>query len=448
MDGGSDPATGFFIFFILLAADFLLSLYGAAIQTVAESDLTVTQTPDPKDSPGEDPDDEFLTQRLSEIAKLKENPARLVHACWFYLLISASAGTVILEKMVFGKALPAAALVFVLLYLLGKSIPMVIGKAYHDRAVRLLYRPVSVLMNLSRPFTAVLSFVGRIVLLPFGIDAKNIEDEVTEGEIISMVNEGHEQGVLDESEAEMIQNIFELDDKEASDIMTHRKKIAAIDGCMRLDDAINTMVSGPNSRFPVYTDNIDNIIGALYLKDAMLFHMKEQYNNWYVRDIPGLLREIKFVPETQDIQTLFHSMQEEQVQIAIVVDEYGETSGLVTMEDILEEIVGNILDEYDKAEPNIVPDGSGKFRMRGMTPLDEAEEKLGIEFEDREDYETLNGYLTSRLNRIPEENDHSVIFCEGYRFRILSVKDNTIQWVEVDRAPAKEPDGKREKETK
>ena len=176
------------------------------------------------------------------------------------------------------------------------------------------------------------------------------EDDVIEEEIISMVKEGHEQGVLMESEAEMIHNIFEYADKEAKDIMTHRKNIVAIDGDMSFYDMVAYVDDTGKSRFPVYEGDIDNIIGVLLIKDAFLYCQKNEIFRTSVKDIPGLVREVDFITETIKINNLFQKMQSEKSQICIVIDEYGQTSGLVAMEDILEEIVGEIEDEHDEEE--------------------------------------------------------------------------------------------------
>jgi putative hemolysin len=251
-----------------------------------------------------------------------------------------------------------------------------------------------------------------------------------------MVNEGHEQGAIDEDEAEMISNIFELDDKQAHDIMTHRGDIDALDSTVVLDDAVRYMVNAPNSRFPVFEGTIDNITGALYLKDAMLFYLKEQYHSQAIGQIPHLLREVKFIPETVDVDELFRQMQESRKQMAIVVNEYGETSGLVTMEDILEEIVGNILDEYDNEEKLIAKTGDGHLRMNGKALLEDVGKALGKTI-DQEDYDTLSGYLTEKLGHIPTLEDRGRVIEDrslGYLFRILSISGTMIGWLDVTRA--------------
>ena len=189
------------------------------------------------------------------------------------------------------------------------------------------------------------------------------EDDVTEEEIISMVNEGHEQGVLRASEAEMIHNIFEFGDKEAKDIMTHRKNLIAIDGELSYNDAVPFIIENNKSRYPVYLEDIDNIIGVLHIKDAFAFAQKNEVFRTSIKDIKGLIREVDFVPETLNIHTLFQKMQAKKSHLVIVVDEYGQTSGAVAMEDILEEIVGNIEDEHDEEEELIRQNSDGSYTV-------------------------------------------------------------------------------------
>lgn len=257
-----------------------------------------------------------------------------------------------------------------------------------------------------------------------------------EEEIISMVNEGHEQGVIQESQAQMIQNIFEFTDKEAQDVMTHRRNITAIDGTMNLRDALTFMLDDTHSRFPVYLDNLDNIIGILFLKDAMRWHTRDQhaYDDWQIKDVPNLLRKAVFIPETRNISQLFKNMQMRKLQMVIVADEYGQTAGLVAMEDILEEIVGNIQDEYDNDETMIEKLSDGDYLISGLAPLDEVGKMLGLPFDDV-DFGTLNGYLISKLDKIPSDDDRSEIIADGYSFRILSVANKTIERVRVHRLP-------------
>ena len=255
-------------------------------------------------------------------------------------------------------------------------------------------------------------------------------DKVTEEEIVSLVNESHEQGNIETSEATMINNIFELDDKEAKDIMTHRKNVVAISADLTLDETAMFILNDGHSRFPVYDGEMDNIVGILYLRDAFLFREKKAMGGNTLKDIDGLLREAVYIPETRKIQDIFKEMQQKKIHLVVVIDEYGQVSGVVTMEDILEEIVGNIFDEYDEVTNNIVKISDNTYEIEGITPLYELSLKLGIDFGD-EDLETLNGYLIAKLDRIPKEDEKPVIDVDGCHYNVLEVKDKMISKVRL-----------------
>ena len=261
------------------------------------------------------------------------------------------------------------------------------------------------------------------------------EDDVTEEEIKSMVNEGHEQGVLLASEAEMIHNIFEFGDKEAKDIMTHRKNLIVIDGNLSYNDAVSFIIENSKSRYPVYLDDIDNIIGVLHIKDAFAFAQKNEVFRTSIKDIPNLIREVDFVPETLNIHTLFKMMQAKKSHMVIVVDEYGQTSGAVAMEDILEEIVGNIEDEHDEEETLIRQNPDGSYLMNGLASMPEVIELLGLPV-DEDAFETLNGFLVSLLEKIPNDGETAQINMYGYDFNVLKVEDKMIREVLVRKSQA------------
>ncbi len=263
--------------------------------------------------------------------------------------------------------------------------------------------------------------------------AKNKDESAAEEEIISMVHEGHEQGLIQASEAKMITNIFEFGDKQVRDIMTKRSNIISIEGKASLEEAVGFMLEQRHSRYPVYDENIDHILGVLYLKDALRLQYKGADLKMPVSDVPGLLREAKFIPETRNIDALFRTMQSTKLQMAVVVDEYGQTSGLIAMEDILEEIVGNILDEYDDEEEHIEETSKDEYVIEGLTPLKELEERFNISFKE-EEFETLNGFLIARMERIPEDTEEFSIDVEGYNFKVLSVENKRIQSVLVTRS--------------
>ncbi len=291
---------------------------------------------------------------------------------------------------------------------------------------------IDVLMKICLPMTGLINGVSWLILKLLGVDMRKDMDNVTEEDIKSMVNEGHEQGILEAGEAEMITNIFELDDKTAEDVMTHRKNLVALDGSLTLREALDFILKeGKNSRYPVYREEIDDIIGILHMRDAVVFFEQDEYKDMPLAEIPQLLREAHFIPETRSLDNLFREMQSQKIHMEIVVDEYGQTVGIVTMEDILEEIVGNIMDEYDVEENFITAEDSGSFLMNGMTPLEQAEEVLGITFEeeDEELYDTINGFLISKLGRIPGEGENPVVSCLDYEFQILNVENKTIRLV-------------------
>ena len=280
------------------------------------------------------------------------------------------------------------------------------------------------------PIRKLANLVANIIVRLFGVDPNVSTEDVTEEEIISMVNEGHEQGVLEASEAEMINNIFLFGDKEAGDIMTHRKNMVVISSELTLQEALEMMLEGNNTRYPVYEDVIDNIIGIVQLRDVMLACHENQLLNKKLIDLPELLRDVEFIPETRNINVLFKSMQLNKSHMVIVVDEYGQTSGLVTMEDILEEIVGNIFDEYDEDQELIICNEDGTFYMDGATEIEDVSEILNIDIAV-DDFETLNGYLISLLDTIPENGKEYTIHDHGYCFKVVTVENKMIQSVEV-----------------
>ena len=306
----------------------------------------------------------------------------------------------------------------------GILFPKRLAFKYAEKWAYSAIRIVTLISTLCRPFVALINgSVGLLVRLA-GINPKDIEENVTEEEIIMMVSEGHEQGVIEASEAEMISNIFKFDDKEVSDIMTHRRHICAVDCSLSLSEAAEIMARERYSRYPVFENDTDNIIGILHLKDVMRLIVSGETDT----SIKEVMRKPVFVPDTQNINSLFREMQAKKMHMAIVVDEYGQSCGLVAMEDILEEIVGNILDEYDPDEDNIQIIG-GAYLMKGLTPLEDITRTLGITFDDN--FETLNGLLISKLEHIPQNNEFASIDIDGYTFKVMNVKDNAISLVKV-----------------
>ncbi len=320
----------------------------------------------------------------------------------------------------------------------GVLIPKRLGAKYAWGWAFAFIGPIYYLTKLLSPITGLICISAKGILRIFGIHWDDNSEDVTEEEIISMVNEGHEQGVLLATEAEMITNIFEFGDKQAREIMTHRKNMLAMDKEMTLEQALDYMLSESKSRFPVYDETIDQIIGILHFRDVIRANKVPGNMECAIGTIDGLLRDVMFVPETKNIDDLFKNMQQTKTQMVIVVDEYGQTSGLIAMEDILEEIVGNIMDEYDEDEEYIEEtENDNEYLIDGITPLEELEEIFHISFKE-EDFETLNGFMISKMDKIPEENEEFSIDVDGYNFKILSVEQRMIKSVLVTRLPEKQ----------
>ena len=325
----------------------------------------------------------------------------------------------------------AALVTFVLLYIIvtfGISIPRKVTSRNPEKWFRMFVTPIYYYVRITSPLTTLISVTAGGILRIFGIKGAGRRADVTEEKILSMVSVGHEQGILEANEAEMINNIFEYGDKEAKDIMVNRNNMVGIESTLTLQEAAAFIVDAHNSRFPVYDGTIDHIIGILHLKDVMRMQMNSRMKNRPIGKIKGLLREPRFITEKRKIDDLFRVMRAEKIQMVIVVDEYGQTAGLVALEDILEEIVGNIEDEYDVESSYIVKNGTNGYVIQGKMPLEELEEQLKIDF-DEEPFDTVNGFVISRLERIPEEGEDFEFEYEGYVFRIQEVKDRMIQSV-------------------
>lgn len=313
--------------------------------------------------------------------------------------------------------------------LFGNIIPRKIAKKDPERKAGYLVFFLLRFLWLLKPFVRVLE--GTVFLL-FKITGNNpgeYEDNVTEEEIIAIVNEGLEHGVLENNEVEMISNIIEMDEKEVRDIMTRRQKIMALNGEQSLESAMNIMLEKSFSRFPVYVGDIDNIIGIIYWKDITKYYIQNQD-----RSIPlsQLVKQPYFVPDTQKIDILFEEMQMKKIHMAVAIDEYGQTAGIVAMENILEEIVGNIYDEFDEDERMIIRQKEGKYYMRGLTKLKDVAEELHLDMtEELEDYDTLNGFLISKLGHIPSFKEKVTVNFQGYEFHVADVKDKMIRFVRV-----------------
>lgn len=314
---------------------------------------------------------------------------------------------------------------------LGELVPKKIAM---QKAEKISYKIVGfllVFMKITKPVVKVLAFSTNTIVRLFGIDPTADEEKVTEEEILMMVDVGEESGVIENTQAEMISNIFELDDIDAGDIMTHRVDMTAVEADEPVSEVIKVAISDGYSRIPVYDDDPDNIIGMVYIKDLLEYIGKEIPMDKSIREV---MREAYFVPETKKCGQLFTEMSEKHIQMAIVVDEYGGTAGLVTIEDIIESIVGNIQDEYDDEDEEIAKINDTTFTVEGNTDIDEVDELVGAEL-PQDDYDTLAGFIISRLGYLPKDGDMDTVEYENLKFTVLSVEDKRIAKVRIDITP-------------
>jgi len=307
---------------------------------------------------------------------------------------------------------------------LGELIPKRIAVAKPMEISRAVIGVISILTFLFMPFVKILSFSTDIVIKILRIKDSE-ENEVTEEEIRLIMDTRGEQGGIDEAEREMINNIFEFDDKTAGEIITHRTKLVALPADCANDALINAVTNGRFSRIPVYEDNIDNIIGVLYTHDLLEYIVKQE--GLPEIDIRAIMRKPYFVHESKKTDELFKQMQKDRLHMSVVVDEYGGTLGIVTMEDLIEEIMGNILDEYDEEErPDIEEIGAGAYLISGALNLTDAANFFKATFPDDE-YETLSGFLIGCIGHIPEAGERAEAECGGVVFKVYEVEEKRVK---------------------
>ncbi len=287
-------------------------------------------------------------------------------------------------------------------------------------------RIVRAIAIVTAPFVKLLTASTNGISKLFGIKETD-EETVTEEEIRMMVDVGEEKGSIEEEEKELINNVFEFNDKIVSEIMIHRKDIYAIDINSDISDILKELDEYKYSRIPVYEENIDNIVGLLFIKDLIAtISNKEKVK------ISNLLREAYFVSENKQINELFKDLQRNKHQIAIVLDEYGGTAGLVTMEDIIEELVGNIFDEYDDVEKDYEKIDDNTYMISGSVSIHDLRKILNVEIPEGE-YDTLSGYLIEELGRIPSDNEKPIIETERVTYKVEDYEDKRILWVKACR---------------
>lgn len=310
---------------------------------------------------------------------------------------------------------------------LGELVPKKIAMQYPEKISFKIAGTLLLFSKIFKPFVWLLSKSSDVVVRCFGMDPYKNEDLVTEEEILMMVDAGQERGIIEDKAKSMITNIFEFDDTTASEVMTPRVDIVAVPSSMTLSSVIDVALKNGRSRLPVYVEDIDNIVGIIYVKDALQFVNDGIPENY---EILNLARKVSFVPCTKRCDELFSEFTSSKRHIAIVVDEYGGTEGLVTIEDLVESIVGNIQDEYDNEQEDVHKTSNGTFVVEGSTSISELEDVLDSKIPEG-DYDTVAGFIIEQLGKVPESGEQ-FIYC-GSVFKVLEVKNRRVTKVEISK---------------
>ena len=351
-------------------------------------------------------------------------------------IVLAFGGTSINPGLIRGISLVVITIIlsfFTLVF--GELVPKRLAMNSSEKISFAIARPLQIIYTFEKPFVAFLSWSTNLVLKLFGVSAEQESEEVTEEEIRMMIDVGNENGSIEQADREMINNIFEFDDRTAEEIMTHRTEMTALPLTASLEECIHTAVETGYSRVPVYDEDLDDIVGILYIKDLLNLVLSSPPFEFKVENY---MRQPLYVPETNRCKELFKELQEKKVQMAIVVDEYGGTAGLVTMEDLLESIVGNIQDEYDDEEEEVSQLSENVYLMDGLTQLEDVEKLFGIHFDGDGDYDTIGGYIIDELGYIPAADEHPSVTVGGITFTVINVVERRIEKIRVERtAPEK-----------
>ncbi len=314
---------------------------------------------------------------------------------------------------------------------LGELVPKKIAMNKPEKMAFMAAPILTFVAKITKPIVKFLALSTNGVLRLIGIDPHADEEVVTEEEIRMMVDVGGEKGVIEDAQIEMINNIFEFDDIDVADIMTHRTDMVCIDDDEPLSEAVKLSIENGFSRIPVYEEDPDDIVGIVYIKDFLKYVGTNLPKTKTVKD---MMRPAYYVPETKRCGELFTEMTEKRVQMAVVVDEYGGTAGIVTLEDLLESIVGNIQDEYDQEDEEISIINDTTFEVDGITDIEEVEEHTGKTFPEG-DYDTIGGYIISVLGFLPEDGQMNEVQFENVKFTVLNVEERRIGKVKVEILP-------------
>lgn len=440
-----DSDSGYWLYLIILVV-FLI-----ANAIVAHSEVSIVSLNDGKVKKKATSGD----KKSKRLMKMIDNPSQFkASISLFYtmmgFLISAFTIEAIGDKftyLIFASAekLPKVLLVFISYLILSLVFSIVVlvfsinipKRLAQQDYERYAYRHCNIIYLkylLVKPIIAIINFISNGVLRLLGIDPSKQVEEVTEEEIRMMIDVGNEIGSIEKSEKDMIHNIFEFDNRDVDEIMTHRTDIVGIEKEATLDEVVNLAISEGYSRIPVYEDDIDNIIGVLYIKDLLKIISDRSRDSF---EVEKYMRKALYVPETNNCKDLFVQFQETRKQFAVIVDEYGGTAGIVTMEDIIESVMGNIQDEYDNEEEEFIKIDDYNYIINGMYPIEKIENFFDIKFYDEDDadadddYDTLSGFITTTLGRIPAVGEQPEIRVDNILFKTLEIEEHHIEKVKV-----------------
>jgi putative hemolysin len=313
---------------------------------------------------------------------------------------------------------------------LGELLPKRVAMQNAEGIAMFAVKPIIFVSKVALPFIKVLTVSTNFFARILNIKSEKTDEEVTEEEIRMMIDVGEENGVLNETEKEMIDGIFEFDNTLAKEIMTPRTNVFSININTPIEELIDVVLEEQYSRIPVYEDETDNIIGILFMKDIFTVLRKSETENIDIRE---LLRPVHFVPETKNIDILFRELQKSKNHMAILIDEYGGFSGIVTIEDLIEEVMGNIFDEYDEdyeSSEYIQKIDSTTYIANGMVSIDEINETLDVELPS-EHYDTIGGLVIDLLGSIPKENEENIVEYENIIFKVEKVNEKRIELVKI-----------------
>ena len=312
----------------------------------------------------------------------------------------------------------------------GELVPKRIAMKWPEKISYLFVGFLSVIAVIMKPFVVLLTSSANLIIKLFGINPEDSDDTLSEEELILELNASESKGFIDRSENEMIQNIFEFDSTTVDEVMTHRTEVSAIRVDSTREELIEYVTNEKFTRFPVYEETLDKIVGTLHVKDLLRY--LAAHPDTSVFNIDEILRDPLFVPQSKNIRALFREMKLTKTHIAIVIDEYGGTAGIITLEDLIEEILGNISDEYDEDEEEIQAINEDQYEIEGLIDLDDVEDLIHADL-PVDEYDTLSGFILGQLGRFPDPDESIVVVYGNYRFEVLSYEDKIIESVLVTR---------------